>query len=363
MTRQRWLELGVVAGIMILLLALLLPAVHRAREEARKSASKNNLKQIGLALHNYHEAYACLPSGGVIREDGTAMQGWLTMYLPFMDASPDYNRINMHTAWDSPANLEVTETIRPAYLNPDATANYTSTGFGLTHYLGNPHLFYRNSGVTFDQMEMGAAHTWVTGEVAGNYQPWAYPFNWRPLGKQLCTGPGSFGYPKWKGGHLLFADGSVSFFSDQTAPEILNQFAIAPPVPTLEQMAVPDKQFETGIFHWKHVPLQTDQQSDRSYFAKLLEISDEQPILIQLFMSNHRELPEEEKQLMDLEERRTFSVPRLLLRIDKTTDLTKTLKTSPLSEDSTPEQLEANVKLLQALQSRLPQIEPGHQGI
>ena len=351
---QRWISIGVVLVLIVLVIGLLLPAVHQTREAARKSVSKNNLKQIGLAVLNYEDAHRCLPSGGVIREDGTAMQGWLTMYLPYMDASPDYNRINMHTAWDSPANLDVTETVRPAYLNPDANSNYTNTGFGLTHYLGNPHLFYRNSSVTFDQMEKGTAHTWVAGEVAGNYQPWAYPFNWRSLGKQLCTGPGSFGFPKWKGGHLLFADGSVSFFSDQTAPEILNQFASAPPVPTLEQMAVPGKQFETGIFHWKQMPLQTDQHSDRSYFVKLLEISDQQPILIQLFRSNHRELTEEEEQLMDMDEIRTFSVPRLLLRIDKTTDISQALKTSSLSEDASQAQMKIILNRLESLQKQLP---------
>lgn len=351
---QRWISTGVVLLLFVLVFGLLIPAIQQAREAARQSTSRNNLKQIGLAVGNYADTYRCLPSGGVIREDGTAMQGWMTMYLPFMDASPEYNWINMHAAWNSPVNRNVTETVRPYYLNPSVQANSTSTGYGVTHYLGNPHLYYRNSSVTFDQMERGTAHTWVTGEVAGEFQPWAYPFNWRPLRTQLCNGPGSFGYPAWQGGHLLFADGSVSFFSDKTSAVILEKLAAAPPVPSREQMAVPEKRFETGIFYWKHLSLQTE--PDRAYtcYAKVLENRDQQPVLIQLFRSNHRELSEGEQQQMNLEDRRTFSLPRLMLQIDKSTDIPEVLKESLLSEAASPVQMQKNVELLQNLQSQLP---------
>lgn len=351
---QRWVSIVVVLLLIVLVLGLLLPAVQQSREGARKSTSKMNLKQIGLAMHNYADAHRCLPSGGVIREDGTPLQGWMTMYLPFMDASADFNRINMQAAWNSPVNRDVTETVRTYYLNPSAQANSTSTGYGLTHYLGNPHLLYRNSSATFEQMENGTAHTWFTGEVAGYFQPWAYPFNWRSLGTRLCDGPESFGYPAWQGGHLLFADGSVSFFSDKTSAVILEKFAAAPPVPTREQIAVPEKRFETGIFYWKQMSLQTEPDRDHTYFAKVLENSDQQPVLIQLFRSNHRELSEEEQQQMHLEDQRTFSVPRLILQISKTTDLQQALKDSPLSNDTNDAQMQVIHTRLESLQKQLP---------
>lgn len=102
------------------------------------------------------------------------------------------------------------------------------------------------------------------------------------------------------------------------------------------------------------MPLQTDQHSDRSYFVKLFEISDQQPMLIQLLRSNHRELTEEEEQLMDMDEIRTFSVPRLLLRIDKTTDISQALKTSSLAEDASPAQKTVILNRLESLQKQLP---------
>ena len=88
------IELLVVIAIIAVLIALLLPAVQQAREAARRSQCKNNLKQLGLALHNYHDTHGVFPyaqtpccSGG---------HTWVEMLLPFMDQSPMYNQINFN---------------------------------------------------------------------------------------------------------------------------------------------------------------------------------------------------------------------------------------------------------------------------
>ncbi|MFH1301126.1 MAG: DUF1559 domain-containing protein [Planctomycetota bacterium] len=104
------IELLVVIAIIAILIALLLPAVQQAREAARRSSCKNNMKQLGLALHNYHETHRIFPQMHVenIRNttydppNGESYLGWNTMLLPFMDQAPLYNKINMNGPWRSP---------------------------------------------------------------------------------------------------------------------------------------------------------------------------------------------------------------------------------------------------------------------
>ncbi|MCA9005141.1 MAG: DUF1559 domain-containing protein, partial [Planctomycetaceae bacterium] len=93
-----------VGGIfmVMVLVALLLPAVQQAREAARRSVSKNNLKQIGLALHNYHDTYRVFPPGGTQTTDGAPYHGWSTSILPFVDQAPLYNQVNFDQPWNAP---------------------------------------------------------------------------------------------------------------------------------------------------------------------------------------------------------------------------------------------------------------------
>ncbi len=90
------IELLVVIAIIGILVALLLPAVQQAREAARRSQCKNNLKQIGLALHNYHDTHGVFP----VTISWSRQNNWVGAFsskvsmLPFLDRTPEYNRIN-----------------------------------------------------------------------------------------------------------------------------------------------------------------------------------------------------------------------------------------------------------------------------
>lgn len=351
MNGQRWITVGVVLGLLALVFGLLLPAIQDAREAARRSDSKRNLQQIGLALHNYHETYTRLPPGGVIREDGTAMHGWLIRIYVFMTASPLYNNVDFQVPWNDFENQENYDETISYFLIPGVEAHYTSAGYGLTHYLGNPHLLYRNSSVKFKQMTNGTAHTWMVGEVVGNYQPWGYPFNWRSLGTKLCNGPNSYGHPPWQGGHLLLAYGGVEFFSNETSPEILKRFAAAPPVPTEEQIAVPEKRFETVGFYWTEVALQSDPENNTSYFVRILKNQKQQLLQIEFYLST-RPTEQQERDRTPLP---GYPLPDLLARIDSDTDLPEVLKSASMSNATTPEQFQSNVKTLESLQKQLIQ--------
>lgn len=84
------IELLVVIAIIAILIALLLPAVQQAREAARRSTCKNNMKQMGLALHNYHDVYNTFPIG--TRYSNNKPNNWRFALLPYMDQANIYEQ-------------------------------------------------------------------------------------------------------------------------------------------------------------------------------------------------------------------------------------------------------------------------------
>jgi prepilin-type N-terminal cleavage/methylation domain-containing protein/prepilin-type processing-associated H-X9-DG protein len=90
------IELLVVIAIIAVLIALLLPAVQQAREAARRSQCKNNLKQLGLAIHNYHDMANTIPPGWIGQTTST-FWGWNVMLFPQMDQAPLYQKFSFTT--------------------------------------------------------------------------------------------------------------------------------------------------------------------------------------------------------------------------------------------------------------------------
>ena len=151
------IELLVVIAIIAVLIALLLPAVQAAREAARRAQCTNNMKQLGLAMHNYHSANNCFPPGGTNASTsaGQVAQGWgcwsaQSMMLPYMEQTTIYNAINFNIVCESTVTdddlVQTTGTTRSisAFLCPsNQVLPYSQYSGGPGHQLYFPgqHLF------------------------------------------------------------------------------------------------------------------------------------------------------------------------------------------------------------------------------
>jgi prepilin-type N-terminal cleavage/methylation domain-containing protein/prepilin-type processing-associated H-X9-DG protein len=135
------IELLVVIAIIAVLIALLLPAVQSAREAARRVQCVNNLKQIGVALHTYHDAIGAFPMGYVARSgfvdgatDTAPGWSWAAMVLPQIEQGPLFNAINCGLAVNAPENATVIRSDLHTFLCP---SDVTTGPFPVTDASGN----------------------------------------------------------------------------------------------------------------------------------------------------------------------------------------------------------------------------------
>jgi len=163
------IELATVLGIIALLFALLVPPVRKAGDQARKTQSKNRLKQLGLALHSYHDTSGRLPIGADVEANGTPKHSLYTRCLPFAESSPLYSWFSFDESWDHPVNEVMGSRHFPALLIPGAEPTQIN-GLALTHFAVNGNLMYRNGSVSFDQIK-NTSGTWMAGEVSGDFAP------------------------------------------------------------------------------------------------------------------------------------------------------------------------------------------------
>lgn len=131
------IELLVVIAIIAVLIALLLPAVQQAREAARRTQCKNNLKQLGLALHNYEGSFTKFPPSSTSGLNGgawaynpaqpldpaTHLHSFASLILPYIDGANVYNTINYNVSAMDPANRQIASTQLPFYLCPSYTGS------------------------------------------------------------------------------------------------------------------------------------------------------------------------------------------------------------------------------------------------
>jgi hypothetical protein len=208
-------------GCCLVMPALLLPAVQQARTAARKAQSSNNLKQIGLAFHNYHDTFQVFPPGIIADSSNKPYAGWEVQILPYLDQAPLYNLIDSKKPWDDPANLNVGQNMVPAFIDQNIDAKQDSQGLPVSHYAANSQLMPTNKSLKMMDITDGTSNTILCGTMAGDFRGWITPANVRDPAKGWNNGPDSFGHPLKIGGILLLSDGSTRMINSNIDPNVM----------------------------------------------------------------------------------------------------------------------------------------------
>jgi prepilin-type N-terminal cleavage/methylation domain-containing protein len=280
------IELLVVIAIISVLIALLLPAAQAAREAARRAACQDNLKQIGLAMHNYHATHDVFPIGYVAQASAdlnatTPGWGWASAILPQIEQGPLYSAANLNLPIEDASNFTVRTTALGVYTCPtdrftgrftvtdsngnpiaDAWSNSYAGNFGrdvniAKNPVGGNGLFMRNLAFGIKDITDGTGQTILIGERATllTKTPWAGAISGgtcrispgsssrstavktapvEPLARADTVGglsdnlffdPDDFFGAHPAGLYFLMADGSVRFLKSSITPAVYGDLA------------------------------------------------------------------------------------------------------------------------------------------
>ncbi|WP_417390628.1 DUF1559 domain-containing protein [Gimesia sp.] len=192
---------------------------------ALRSTTKNNLKQIGLAFHNYSDTNHVLPSGGFFNRAGEPQHGWVAQLLPYLEQQALYETIEFNQPWTADINREPYQTTIPFLLNPGFRRQDNPIDYQPADYAANSHLFNVNTSMKLDEIKDGTSYTILAGEVSTGIKAWGDPTNFRDPQLGINASPNGFGSPYLGGAHFLLADGSVRFISEKIDPRTLRALA------------------------------------------------------------------------------------------------------------------------------------------
>ena len=196
------------------------------REAGRRVMAKNNLWNIGKALHNYNSGLGSFPPGTMTTPEGRLLHGWQTYLLPYMEANSIRQKIILNKPWNDRANREAFSTNLSTYGGDgDRFGTPPADGYAPSVYSANSRLIGGTRPVMPTDITDGAANTIMAGEVVGQLPAWGHPTNWRDPATGLGGKPDQFGSPWENGVNVLMADGSVQMLARDIDPRVLRALA------------------------------------------------------------------------------------------------------------------------------------------
>jgi prepilin-type processing-associated H-X9-DG protein len=198
------------------LIALFGRAILDAKTSARRAQCTNNLKQIGLALHNYHSANDCFPPAYIADASGKPIHSWRLLIMPFIESSPTYNAYNFNEPWNGPGNTTVTNMSLNFYLCP----NHRDPPSRFASYVAlvGPGTAFPGAGTSkISDVRDGPSNTIMVVEITDSDIGWTEPRDLDATQAAMTIngakhpGISSMDGP---GANILFMDGHVSWIME-----------------------------------------------------------------------------------------------------------------------------------------------------
>ena len=220
-------ELATILVMCAMLGALALPAVNVTVPASPRMACSNNLKQIALALHNYHDDHGSFPPAYIADENGKPMHSWRVLLLPYLEQAPLYQRYKFDEPWDGPNNSKLLNQSPSIYACP---SHSQANPLGNTHtsyfaVVGSKTAWPGVDASRLDDLTDGTANTVLLLEVQNQNIPWLKPDDLaldealNVLTAKDLTKTGAHKYETayyryWWGRNVAWADGSVHFIGN-----------------------------------------------------------------------------------------------------------------------------------------------------
>jgi hypothetical protein len=204
---------------------LIKPAVVSARQAAARTQSMNNLKQIMLAMHMYHDVYRHFPAAYGMKKDGTKLLSWRVYLLPYLEQDALYKEFHLDEPWDSEHNKKLISKMPKIFASPSLPDELAKKG--LASYVapvGEKTIFEGNEGTFIGKITDGTSNTIGILEADTEHAViWTRPddlkIDWKDLKKGLEI---------WKGGNTsmfmaALCDGSIRSINEKVDPALLKR--------------------------------------------------------------------------------------------------------------------------------------------
>ncbi len=198
------------------IIAVVAPAIQKMRAAASRSVAQNNLKQLGLAMHNYHDTHRKFPPQATYDKQGRPLLSWRVHLLPYIEQNELYKQFKLDEPWDSPHNKKLIAKMPMTFRSPNSNA-----GPGKTTYLvplGKRTIFGVKGGCRIRDITDGTSNTILIVEADDKFAvPWTKPEDLKYDPKN----PKAAFQNQKRGFNAAFADGSVRFISQAIDAKVL----------------------------------------------------------------------------------------------------------------------------------------------